>query len=108
MSVTATVSDAVSWLQITYSGHPMDPQFERLLAAAAAQASDRQAAQVALPLVSETYEQLMQRSVKELRGMLAERGVSCSDCIEKGDLARRIVERCSSTTYYARAPAGAA
>lgn len=49
---------------------------------------------------SATYEELMQRSVKELKALLSDRGVAFQDCVEKGDLARRVQERCSSVVYY--------
>jgi len=54
----------------------------------------------AVPPVAESYQELMTHSVKELKGMLAERGVSHADCLEKSDLATRIVERCSMVTHY--------
>lgn len=54
----------------------------------------------AVPPVTEGYEELMTKSVKELKALLAERGVACADCLEKGDLAKRIVERCSKVTHY--------
>lgn len=84
----------------------MDPSFERALSSAAARATDRQT-QRALPPITESYDELMVRSVKDLRTLLSDRGISYGDCIEKGDLARRIVERCSGTIYYAAAPTGA-
>ncbi len=31
---------------------------------------------------------------RELKAILVERGVDCSDCFEKQDLAKRIMERC--------------
>ncbi|GLC36869.1 hypothetical protein PLESTB_000183900 [Pleodorina starrii] len=39
-------------------------------------------------------EELMAMRARELKAILLERGVDCSDCFEKADLARRIVERC--------------
>lgn len=36
--------------------------------------------------------------VAQLRGMLEERGVSCSGCLEKSDVARRVLET-SATTW---------
>ncbi|KAG2436572.1 hypothetical protein HYH02_011509 [Chlamydomonas schloesseri] len=47
-----------------------------------------------LPPVTQSYEQLMTLRAKELKAILVDRGVDCSDCFEKADLAKRIVERC--------------
>ncbi len=44
--------------------------------------------------MTQSYEQLMTLRAKELKAMLVDRGVDCSDCFEKADLARRILERC--------------
>lgn len=44
--------------------------------------------------ITDSYEMLLRRRAKELKQMLVERGVDCSDCFEKEDLARRILERC--------------
>lgn len=41
-----------------------------------------------------SYEQLMGMRARELKAILVERGVDCSDCFEKQDLAKRIMERC--------------
>lgn len=54
----------------------------------------------AVPPVTKSYDELMQLSIKELKALLNERGVGHSDCLEKGDLARRVVERCSRVTHY--------
>jgi hypothetical protein len=70
-------------------------------AAAAAAPPPAQEPKHALPPVTEGYEALMGRSVKELKALLAERGVAHGDCLEKGDLARRVVERCARVTHYA-------
>ena len=48
---------------ITYSGHPADPKFEAALQAAAA-ASVPVAQKQPLPLVTESYDELMGRSAK--------------------------------------------
>jgi flagellar motility protein MotE (MotC chaperone) len=83
----------------------MEPDFAAKLEAAAthclSQQQQQQQQQRALPPVTETYEELMTRSIKELKAMLTERGIPCADCLEKGDLAKRISERCSKVTYYA-------
>lgn len=44
--------------------------------------------------MTSSYEDLMKMRAKALKALLVERGVDCSDCFEKADLARRIVERC--------------
>ncbi|PNH08844.1 hypothetical protein TSOC_004579 [Tetrabaena socialis] len=41
-----------------------------------------------------SLEELMAMRPRELKAILAERGVDCSDCVEKADLARRVLERC--------------
>jgi hypothetical protein len=49
----------------------------------------------AMPPVSTSYDDLLLLRAKELKLMLNERGIDSSDCFEKSDLARRIIERCS-------------
>ncbi|GBF88571.1 thiol-disulfide isomerase [Raphidocelis subcapitata] len=78
--------------RIVFSGHPMDPAMGQKLQAAVAAAGSSGSAQPPWR-VTESYEELMQRGVKELKGMLAKAGVPHADCLEKGDLARRILER---------------
>lgn len=87
---------------IVFSGHPMEPGFESALRTAAAEASDRVTAkaQEPLPLVTDSLEELLGRPVKELKQILTDRGLSTADCVEKADLAKKIVEMCSKTTYY--------
>ncbi|PNH11046.1 Thiol-disulfide oxidoreductase ResA [Tetrabaena socialis] len=88
---------------ITFSGHPMDPGFESALRTAAAAAPARTAAAPppqALPLVTASLEELMALPVKALKELLTERGLSTSDCVEKGDLAKKIRETCATVTYY--------
>ncbi|KAJ1554935.1 hypothetical protein HK405_003682 [Cladochytrium tenue] len=46
------------------------------------------------PPITETREELSKRSVKELKGILKERGIDFSGCFEKADLVTRILERC--------------
>ncbi|KND01304.1 uncharacterized protein SPPG_03113 [Spizellomyces punctatus DAOM BR117] len=87
--------------RIAWAGHPADPEFESKLAALAQQATSRNMPkQRALPLVKESYEDLMGHSVKDLKNILQERGLRSDDCFEKADLARKIAEQCSRTTYY--------
>lgn len=84
---------------ITYSGHPRDPGFEAALNKAAAAAAPKREPE-ALPLITESKEELMSRSIKELKGMLSERGVSMAGLAEKADLVGKIMEACSTVTYY--------
>lgn len=56
--------------------------------------------QVPLPLITESYEELMAKSVKELKTILSERGISMVGAAEKSDLARLVVEKASTVTYY--------
>jgi hypothetical protein len=82
---------------IVWAGHPMEPGFEPALSKAASQAAPPQQA---LDPVTASEEELRAMPVKALKALLAERGVAHSDCVEKGDLVRRIRERCSNVTYY--------
>ncbi|GIM03165.1 hypothetical protein Vretimale_7985 [Volvox reticuliferus] len=41
-----------------------------------------------------SYEELIRMRARELKAILVERGVDCSDCFEKGDLAKRIMDKC--------------
>ncbi|KAG2443510.1 hypothetical protein HXX76_001863 [Chlamydomonas incerta] len=99
--------------KIVFSGHPMDPGFESALRTAAAAASDRTggssssgggggatAEKTPLPLITASLEELMAMSVKALKELLTERGLSTADCVEKGDLAKKVQAQCSSVTYY--------
>ncbi|KAI7818820.1 thioredoxin-like protein [Gamsiella multidivaricata] len=86
--------------KIVFSGHPMDPQFAKTLEDAASKASSTRKEPVALPLVTQTYEELMQLRPKELRQILEDRGIRTTGCSEKGDFAKLIVETCRNTQYY--------
>lgn len=82
---------------IKYSGHPMDPAFDAAVDAAVA------AARVPLPAVTASREELLGRSVKELKAILTERGLSLAGLAEKADIVERILERCDGrVTYYAQ------
>ncbi|KAG2443176.1 hypothetical protein HYH02_009253 [Chlamydomonas schloesseri] len=91
---------------IVFSGHPMEPGFQSALRTAAAAASDRAGggggggAKQALPLITASLEELMGMSVKALKELLTERGLSTADCVEKGDLAKKVQAQCSTVTYY--------
>ncbi|KAJ9511515.1 hypothetical protein QJQ45_029822 [Haematococcus lacustris] len=86
---------------IRYSGHPMDPSFQTALQQAVATAGSASSGAApkpggeALPLISASFEELMGMSVKELKGLLAERGISMAGAAEKADLARLVQEQAS-------------
>ncbi|KAF9435079.1 hypothetical protein BGZ76_006913 [Entomortierella beljakovae] len=86
--------------KIVFSGHPMDPQFAKTLEDSASKASSTRKEPVALPLITQTYEELMQLRPKELRQILDDRGIKTIGCAEKGDFAKLIVETCANTQYY--------
>ena len=56
--------------------------------------------QVALPPITQSYEELMSLGVKQLKEMLTERGISIAGAVEKSDLARLVIEKASKVTYY--------
>jgi hypothetical protein len=85
---------------IVWAGHPMEPDFEPSLSRAAQQAGSQAAPKQALGPITSSEEELMVLPVKQLKALLAERGVALADCLEKADLVRRIRERCSNVTYY--------
>ncbi|KXZ47362.1 hypothetical protein GPECTOR_36g84 [Gonium pectorale] len=91
---------------VTFSGHPMEPGFESALRTAAAGASDRAGGaggptgRQPLPLITASAEELGGMSVKALKEILTERGLSTADCVEKADLVRKIRDTCTSVTYY--------
>jgi len=78
----------------------MDPQFAKTLEEHAAKASSTRKEPVALPVITQTFEELMQLRPKELRQILEDRGIRTVGCSEKGDFAKLIVETCSKTQYY--------
>ncbi|KAG0307823.1 hypothetical protein BGZ98_009683 [Dissophora globulifera] len=86
--------------KIVFSGHPMDPKFQQTLADAASKASSTKKELESLPLITESYEELMQKRPKELIQILTERGIKTGGYSEKSELANLIVERCSKTQYY--------
>lgn len=97
--------------KVVYSGHPMEPACASKLQEAVAAAQQQVggegrggggagAAKRAVPPVTQSYEELMRLGVKALKALLDERGVGHADCLEKGDLAKRVVERCSKVTHY--------
>jgi len=80
--------------RVAFSGHPMEPGFEAAIGAALKAVKPAAAAAKTFPPVTQSYEELMALPVKALRALLAERRVDARDCLEKGDLARRVLERC--------------
>lgn len=54
------------------------------------------------PPITDSYEQLLGRKASELKRMLMERNIPCSDCFEKADLAQRLLERCGSAAVAGR------
>ncbi|KAJ3102259.1 hypothetical protein HDU97_000695 [Phlyctochytrium planicorne] len=88
--------------KVVWMGHPMDPQFEQELDRQASKSTPRGKSEVLvpLPLITETYEELMQKPVSHLKGILTERKIDFKDCFEKGDLAKRVVDKASNVTYY--------
>lgn len=56
--------------------------------------------QVAIPPITHTVEELKAMSIKELKGLLSERGLSCPSGVEKGELAAHVHEKTSNVTYY--------
>ncbi|KAG0053260.1 hypothetical protein BGZ83_001430 [Gryganskiella cystojenkinii] len=86
--------------KVVFSGHPMDPQFGKTLETNAAKASSTKKEPIALPVITQSYEELMQMRPKELRQILEDRGIRTVGCSEKGDFAKLIVETCAKTQYY--------
>lgn len=86
---------------IRYHGHPADPKFEAAVKEVCSGPAQQPKEQQPLPLITQSKEELMGLSVKELKRILEERKVSYAGLMEKGELADRIVEACSKTMYYA-------
>lgn len=86
--------------KVEFSGHPMDPQFEKTLNEAAAKATSTRKEPVALPVITQTYEELMQMRPKELRQILDDRGIRSVGCSEKSEFAKLILDTCVKTQYY--------
>ncbi|GAX84376.1 hypothetical protein CEUSTIGMA_g11798.t1 [Chlamydomonas eustigma] len=84
---------------IRYSGHPADAQFEKILHQTVGINLENRKKE-ALPLIADTFEQLMEKSAKDLKQILVDRGIDYKGCIEKADLATAIVSTCSRVTYY--------
>jgi len=86
--------------KIVFSGHPMDPAFARTLEEAASGASSTRKEPVALPLITQTYDELMQLRPKELRQILEDRGIKSVGLSEKSEFAKLIIDSCTTTQYY--------
>lgn len=83
--------------KIIHHSHPMEPRFSDALQAAAARAIPPPKA---LPLITDSREDLMKKSNKELRQILKERGISDKDCLEKSEFVDKIISTCSKIQYY--------
>jgi len=84
--------------KIIHHSHPMEPRFSDVLQAAAGRAVPPPKP---LPLITDSREELMKKSNKELKQILKERGISDKDCLEKGEFVDKIIETCSKVRYYA-------
>jgi hypothetical protein len=80
------------------SGHPGSPDFE--IAVDKALKAGVVEPKRALPLVTESIEQLKGMSVRELKQLLVERGVSLAGLSEKQDLVNAIDKDCRTITHY--------
>lgn len=76
----------------------MEPRFIDVLEAAAGRAVPPPKA---LPLITDSREDLMKKSNKELKQILKERGISDKDCLEKTEFVDKIIATCSKVQYYA-------
>ncbi|KAJ2958575.1 hypothetical protein NQZ79_g5843 [Umbelopsis isabellina] len=85
--------------KLIHNSHPMDPAFTNVLQAAVARSAA--SPPKALPLVTASRDELMQKPNKELRQILKERGISDKDCLEKSDFVDKIIKTCSQVQYYA-------
>jgi len=83
---------------VEFYGHPFDPELESHIQEVLTKAKPKR--QVPLPLILDDVEALMKRPVKELKEILHERGISTLGLAEKKELADKIVETCSTITYY--------
>ncbi|KAI8853642.1 thioredoxin-like protein [Chytridium lagenaria] len=92
--------------KVKWMGHPADPKFEEALVAEAELATPRSGGEtlVPLPLITETYEELMGKPVSYLKEILGERKIDFRDCFEKSELARRVVDKASTVTFYKSVP----
>mmetsp|Transcript_21619 Transcript_21619/g.67982 ORF Transcript_21619/g.67982 Transcript_21619/m.67982 type:complete len:208 (-) Transcript_21619:27-650(-) len=84
---------------IVYSGHPMQPDFEKAVNNVVSEAAPKQEA---LPLITATAEELAAMPVRELKAILSDRGISFIGLAEKQEFVERIRELCTSTTYYSK------
>jgi hypothetical protein len=77
----------------------------KLQAAAATAGAPQQqpaaaAAKKAVPPVELSEAELSALPARELKALLAERGVPFADCFEKADLVRKVIDRCTRVTHY--------
>ncbi|CAG8684752.1 14861_t:CDS:2 [Cetraspora pellucida] len=73
--------------KIVWQGHPMGENFETELQNAISQVESI-VEQIALPRITESFDDLMQKPVKELKTILEDRGISIVGCLEKPDFAK--------------------
>jgi len=77
---------------VAWQGHPADPQFEQALGREVARLPVT-APKPAAPAIDPkglSHDQLAALTVKDLKGILAARGIDYADCIEKADLIKRL------------------
>ncbi|CAG8789949.1 32746_t:CDS:2, partial [Racocetra persica] len=72
--------------KIVWQGHPMAQDFETELQNAVSQV-EPMVEKVALPPITESFDELIQKPVKELRNILNDRGISSVGCLEKQEFA---------------------
>lgn len=80
--------------RIKFSGHPMDPDFTAAVDKAVSETAPK-AGPPTLPAVTASREELQAMSIKDLKQILRERGVSIAGLAEKGDIVAKILEECT-------------
>lgn len=82
---------------VRFSGHPMDEGLEVMIEKCLAE-EDR--LPISLPLITESKEDLMNKTEEELEDMLLLRRIPLKDRREKRHLVRWILAKCTETVYY--------
>ncbi|CAG8783105.1 17489_t:CDS:1, partial [Racocetra fulgida] len=72
--------------KIVWQGHPMAEDFATELQNAVSQV-ESVVEKVALPPITESFDELMQKPVKDLKTILNDRGISSAGCLEKQEFA---------------------
>mmetsp|Transcript_21763 Transcript_21763/g.41514 ORF Transcript_21763/g.41514 Transcript_21763/m.41514 type:complete len:188 (+) Transcript_21763:700-1263(+) len=85
---------------LRYSGHPGQPQFTDAVEQCLNSLTPA-TVKVALPLVTNTREELLAMPLKQIRQILAERKIATNDIHEKGEFVDRIIQLCTRQTYFA-------